>query len=133
MSSELDPGEIRAAAAVHHELGPEFRDAVVESFLEKVDRHVAARIEQAVSAPAVRQAEPAAAYGKRMLVTGVLIGVFITGIPAVMVAASSGGGSAVARDETNLLFLLMLVAVVISVAALAGNRHRSRRGSAPDR
>lgn len=133
MSSELNPSEIRAAAAVHQELGPEHRDAVVESFLEKIDRHVAARIDQAVSPPVVQQAQPAVEYGKRMLVTGVLTGVFITGIPAVMVAASSGGGSAVARDETNLLFLLMLVAVVASVAVLAGNRHRSRRGSAPDR
>jgi len=40
----LEPDDIRAAAAAHHELGPEYSDAVVEAFLDKVDRQLAARI-----------------------------------------------------------------------------------------
>lgn len=135
MSSELNPGEIRAAAEAHKELGPEYRDAVVESFLEKIDRQVAARIDQTVSAQAsVQQAQPAVAHTRRTLVTGVVIGIFITGIGSVIVAAASGGGSAVARDEANfLLVLAVTLAVVIGVVALAGNLHRSQRGAAPDR
>jgi hypothetical protein len=43
--SRLSPDEIRAAAEVHSELGPEYRDAVVESFLERIDREVGARID----------------------------------------------------------------------------------------
>jgi hypothetical protein len=43
--SRLSPGEIRAAAEVHNELGPDYRDAVVESFLEKIDKEVLARID----------------------------------------------------------------------------------------
>jgi hypothetical protein len=37
--------DILAAAAVHRELGPEYSDAVVASFVEKVDRAVAARVD----------------------------------------------------------------------------------------
>lgn len=59
-----------------------------------------------------------------------VIGVFITGIPSVMVAAASGDGSAVARDEiTFLLTLAVILAVVVAIAALGGNLHRSRRGA----
>jgi lysozyme family protein len=43
--SRLSPDEIRAAAEAHNELGPDYRDAVVESFLEKIDMQVRARIE----------------------------------------------------------------------------------------
>jgi hypothetical protein len=44
-ASRLSPDEIRAAAEVHNELGPDYRDAVVESFLEKIDKEVGARID----------------------------------------------------------------------------------------
>jgi hypothetical protein len=43
--SRLSADEIRAAAEVHHELGPDYRDAVVESFLERIDKEVGARID----------------------------------------------------------------------------------------
>ena len=32
--------EIHAAAAAHNELGPEYSDAVVASFVEKVDKEI---------------------------------------------------------------------------------------------
>ncbi len=41
--SPLFPQEIRAAAAVYAELGPECSDAVAASFLERVDQEIAAR------------------------------------------------------------------------------------------
>ena len=44
-TSPLSPQEIRAAAAAHKELGPEYSDAVVESFLERVDREITARVD----------------------------------------------------------------------------------------
>jgi hypothetical protein len=37
--------DIRTAAEVHQELGPEYSDAVVASFLAKVDSKVAAHLE----------------------------------------------------------------------------------------
>jgi hypothetical protein len=54
--SGLSPDEIRAVAEVHNELGPEYRDAVVESFLEKIDQQVGARIDAHLAA--TRQARP---------------------------------------------------------------------------
>jgi hypothetical protein len=45
VSSSLSPGEIRAAAETHDELGPAYRDAVIESFLDKVGREIDARVD----------------------------------------------------------------------------------------
>ncbi len=44
-TSAMSPEDIRAAAEAHRELGPEYSDAVVASFIDKVDREVAARVE----------------------------------------------------------------------------------------
>jgi len=56
--SRLSPDDIRAAAEAHNELGPDYRDAVVESFLEKIDKQVSARIE--VQLASASQAPPRA-------------------------------------------------------------------------
>jgi hypothetical protein len=45
MSSSLSPEEIRAAAETHNELGSVYRDAVIESFLDKVGREIDARVD----------------------------------------------------------------------------------------
>ncbi len=59
MSSSLSPEEIRAAAETHDELGPGYRDAVIESFLDKVGREIDARVDarlaqQQAAQPSVR-------------------------------------------------------------------------------
>jgi hypothetical protein len=71
-TSPVSPEDIRAAAEVHHELGPEYSDAVVASFLEKVDRELAARVEARLAASAA--AVPAGRESRRALVKGVVIG-----------------------------------------------------------
>jgi hypothetical protein len=48
--ARLSANEIRAAAEVHSELGPDYQDAVVESFLEKIDKEVGARIDAQLTA-----------------------------------------------------------------------------------
>ena len=45
VSSSLSPEEIRAAAETHNELGPAYRDAVIDSFLERVGREIDARVD----------------------------------------------------------------------------------------
>lgn len=60
MTSQLSPGDIRAAAEVHRELGPEYSDLVVESFLERVDREIAARVDARLGA-ASRNQQPQSA------------------------------------------------------------------------
>jgi hypothetical protein len=65
--SRLSPDEIRAAAEIHNELGPDYQDAVVESFLDKLDHEVSARIDAQLGArPAGKAAaDPALLDRKR--------------------------------------------------------------------
>jgi hypothetical protein len=44
-TSPPSPDDIGAAAEVYAELGPEYTDAVVESFLAKIDNEIRARID----------------------------------------------------------------------------------------
>ena len=135
----MSPEEIRAAAEVHRQLGPEYSDAVVESFLERVNRQVAERVDQQIAARA--DASLAAASRKeptqpdepdshRTLLAGVAIGIFVTGVPSVMIAASGGG--VLAKDETQLLLILAVIwAVLITVGTMV--RRPRGRGTATDR
>jgi hypothetical protein len=68
-TSPLSPDEIRAAAAAQKELGPEYSDAVIESFLERVDREIDARVD-ARFGPVSREqpAQPAQSTSRRTLV-----------------------------------------------------------------
>ena len=44
--SRLTTEDVRAAAEVHRELGPDYGDAVVESFLAKIDQQIEARVDE---------------------------------------------------------------------------------------
>jgi len=85
--SGLSPDEIRAVAEVHNELGPEYRDAVVESFLEKIDKQVGDRIDAQFAAtrrPEIRSSDPALLERKRTqfsaMVAGTVVGAFGSGL-----------------------------------------------------
>lgn len=134
MSSELSPEEIQAAAEVHRELGPEYSDAVVESFLERVDKRVAERVDREIAArvdarrdaaPREELTRPAQPNSRLTLLTGVAIGVFVTGVPSVMVAASGGG--VLAKDETAVLIVIaVLLAVVAAIGAFRATARQTR-------
>ena len=118
-TSPLSPQEIRAAAAVHKELGPEYSDAVVESFLDRVDQEITARLDARLGpVPREQPAQPAQSNSRRTLLTGVAIGIFITGVPSAMVAASAGG--VISKDETQVLLIVgILWAIAVAIAAFA--------------
>ena len=118
-TSPLSPEEIRAAAAAHHELGPEYRDAVIESFLERVNQEITARVDARLGPVSREQpVQPAPSHSRRTLLTGVAIGIFVTGVPSMMVAASAGG--VIAKDETQVLLIMaVLWAVSVAIAASA--------------
>ena len=70
--------DFRAAAEAHRELGPEYSDAVVDSFLEKIE----ARLEERVNArlaelspPRRRPLARLSQKGRRNLLAGVAVGV----------------------------------------------------------
>jgi hypothetical protein len=118
-TSPLSPQEIRAAAAVHKELGPEYSDAVVESFLDRVDQEITARLDARLGpVPREQPAQPAQPNSRRTLLTGVAIGIFVTGVPSAMVAASAGG--VISKDETQVLFVVgILWVIAVAIAAFA--------------
>jgi hypothetical protein len=68
----MSPEDIRAAAEVHAELGPEYSDAVVASFIDKVDREVAARVEARLGSS--QPAEPDKRSSRLTLMKGMAIG-----------------------------------------------------------
>src|ERR1700722_163867 len=108
--SPCSPEEIRVAAAVHYDLGPEYSDAVVASFLEKVDREVAARVDARLAAgrePAV----PVAADSRRStLMQGIAIGIGVSAVTAFVV-----GGNPDERLH-RMLWLLLVFIVLIGAA-----------------
>jgi hypothetical protein len=79
-TSPVDPEDIRAAAEVERELGPEYSDAVVAAFLDKVDRAVAARVEARLAER--HGALPVTRRSRRVLLKGVAIGVCATAVVA---------------------------------------------------
>ena len=86
--SGLSPDEVRAVAEVHNELGPEYRDAVVESFLEKIDKQVGDRIDAHLATTRrpemTRTSDPALLERKRVqfgaMVAGTVVGALGSGL-----------------------------------------------------
>ncbi len=119
--SALSPQDIRAAAAAHDELGPEYSDAVVASFLERVDEEIAARTRARLAG--MRQPEPPAEPDdRRTLLKGVLVGLGVSGMAVFVV-----GGNADERLRRILAVLLVLAVICTVGAGWAGRQLRSRR------
>jgi hypothetical protein len=43
-TTSLSAEELRAAAEIHRELGPDYQSAVIDSFLDRVGREIDARV-----------------------------------------------------------------------------------------
>jgi hypothetical protein len=144
-TSPLSPDDICAAAEAHAELGPEYRDAVVESFLAKIDNEIRARIDaQLETTPQARKsdADPVAAARRRGLATGLVLGTIVTGVPLTQLAVYIGNdGSGMPAWQSKLWFFWAVIAIVYGTAAAlvwsrhkrqpTGNRHRN--GGTADR
>ena len=81
-SSSFVPDEIRAAAEIHDELGPDYRGAVIESFLDKVGKEIDARVDARLAE--ARQAPPATHPSS----LPVVIITLIASIPLTAIAAT---------------------------------------------
>ena len=111
----LTADEIRAAAAAHGELGPEYSDAVVASFLERVEEEITVRVDARLAE--ARQPGASADQGtRRTLLTGIAIGIGIGAFAAVAV-----GGN---PDERMHRLLLVLAALAV---IMRGQRRARRR------
>jgi len=96
--SPLSAGELRAAAETHKELPSEYRDAVLESFVDRVGREIDARVDarlaQAAARPFAQQPAPpppAPKPPKPVSVMVLALGSITLGIPLSAIALAVGG------------------------------------------
>src|SRR5258708_23548831 len=119
-TSPLSRDDIRAAAEVQAELGPEYRDAVVESFLAKIDNEIGARIDARLATTPARKrdTDPVTAARRRGwqrgLASGLVLGTIATGVPLTQLAFDIG------VNWTGWQFNLWLIWAVIAVGFGAG-------------
>jgi hypothetical protein len=128
-TSPLSSQEIRAAAEAHRELGPQYHDAVVESFLAKVEKEIEARIEarlaESLPRPRGRRLDPATAAKRRLMVQHMAVGSVAAAIPLSLIVLSmnpytSQGG---VRAALILVWILIAAAYVVASALLRPSRH----------
>jgi len=121
--SPLSAEDIRATAEVHRELGPEYSDAVVESFLAKIDHHIEARVEQQLASktsPRRRQIAPARLAKYRTVFAGFVAGSVVVGIPLTVFAW-------VAREDAGRSAKELAWFWVVALAAYGLTAYRLRR------
>ena len=81
MSAQLSPDEIRVAAETHRELGPEYRDAVIDSFLERVGQEIDSRVDARLAAAQKSATQPRPQQRNLALpITSIAVGVPLSGI-----------------------------------------------------
>lgn len=123
MSTPLSPQEIRAAAETYQELGPSYRDAVIDSFLDKVNGEIDARVDARLARQAAVQPPPIPvrrrSSGSPM---GLAVISLILGIPISAIAVSAGTHPAGAVG----LIVVWLAIAVINVAYGIGYQARYR-------
>lgn len=106
VSTSLSPEEIRAAAETHNELGPGYRDAVVESFLEKVGREIDARVDARLARQSDRPVQQHRYAGSPMKLA---IASMVLGIPLSAIAVAAGSHPA---GFMGLLVVWIAIAVI---------------------
>ena len=107
-SSSFSPNEIRAAAETDRELGPDYRDAVVDSFLDKVGREIDARVDArlAVARQVPQQPERPPRRISEVAMVGLTMGL---GIPLSAIAVAVGSHPA---GLSGLLVVWIAIAVI---------------------
>jgi hypothetical protein len=121
MATDEERKDLRAAVAARQELGPEYEDAIIESFLEKLDAREAERRGREVDVQRQDQILEAVGLKRRESDPGGLALAIISvvaAIPLTAIAADMMG-----RDG---VFMVWLGLVAINVARSLGNRRNGR-------
>ena len=116
------PDEIRAAAETHRELGPDYRDAVVDSFLDKVGREIDARVDARLAAARQVPHQPERAPRRSISDVAVLTITMVLGIPISAIAVAAG-------EHPAGLWGLLVVWLAIAVINVAYAVRRPPGGS----
>jgi hypothetical protein len=120
VSSPLSSEEIRAAAETHNELGPAYRDAVIESFLDRVGREIDARVDARL---AQQQAVQPPVRDRRGSPMALAIVSMALGVPISAIAVAAG-----AHPAGFLGLLVVWIAITaINIAYNVGYATRSQQ------
>ena len=85
----LSPQEIRAAAETHHDLGPDYQSAVIESFLDRVGREIDARVDARLAAAQPPSKPPATEFRERSPLALAIVSM-VLGVPLTAIAVAAG-------------------------------------------
>ncbi|GIH48386.1 hypothetical protein SAMN05421833_111185 [Microbispora rosea] len=80
--------DLRAVMAARRDLGPDYEDALVDSFLDKLDVEIAARVRNEVAAHLARQ-PPGNQPKQKDSAVGIAIGSLALGIPLTGIAVGN--------------------------------------------
>lgn len=122
-TSPLSPEEIRAAAEVHRELGPQYSDAVVQSFLERIDKEVDARLAARIgSMPQERrsQPDPPTLTRRRAFLAGTTVGLVGAGAPLTLLAVHMAHNVGQSPGPVIAIWVVIGVIFIATVAGLTG-------------
>ncbi len=134
-SLPLSPDDIRAAAEVHNELGPEYSDAVVASFLEKIDKEIALRVQarladQSRSRSLRAKPEGTRLDGYRALLRGIAVGLAVSIVPLLWFWDL--GSRSLDQDTGRGLIILAWSITTIICGAGSIRARRLQRARRPD-
>jgi hypothetical protein len=123
VSTSLSPEEIRAAAETHHELGPGYQDAVIESFLDKVGREIDARVDarlaqQQPASPSARDRRGHSGSPMALAITSMALG-----IPISAIAVAAGTHPAGFMGLLVVWIAIAVINIVYNVSYAARLRH----------
>ncbi|WP_432933755.1 hypothetical protein ACQPZZ_18785 [Microbispora sp. CA-135349] len=82
--------DLRAVMAARRDLGPEYEDALVDSFLDKLDVEIAARVRNEVAAQ-LHHRPPGPPVKQKDSAVGVVMGSLALGIPLTGIAVGNAG------------------------------------------
>jgi hypothetical protein len=118
----LSAQDLRAAAEVHEELGPQYSDAVLDSFLAKLEDRLQQRM--APSKPHRRRSLSKAQRDRlHDLVTGLTIGGGVVGIPLSLLGNYAAPAYLPGQHDTwNAIFVASICSIVAGLVRL--RRHR---------
>lgn len=108
--------DLQATLEARRSLGPEYEAALVESFVERLDATIAARVRAELDAHGAHNAGSGKSKSRGSAMTPIALGSMGIGIPLTSIAASYGGGLG--------LVIVWLAIVLINLAAAAAIMRR---------
>ncbi|HEY2574779.1 MAG TPA: hypothetical protein VGI74_00575 [Streptosporangiaceae bacterium] len=120
---QVTRSDIAAAAAAHHELGPDYNAAVAEGLIERIGAEIDSRVDARLGASprgSGSSAEVSQAGQQQAMWAGAGVGAGLTGIVVLIVNAR--------HTTSDLVGSVIAVWVIVAIAALGATLARKYRG-----